>query len=119
MAAIQNVIRGDSLTLNLTVKNTDGTAYDLTGYKVFLTVVSALDLTAGVTTDTTAVIQKTISPVPSPTLGIISIALSSTDTNIAPGTYYYDLQFEDAGGSTTSVKADTLTVIADVTRRLA
>jgi hypothetical protein len=43
VAKLKNLIRGDAFTLTIPVKNADGTPFDFTGYKAFLTVKSDVD----------------------------------------------------------------------------
>ncbi len=114
-----SIIRGDTYTLTVTLLNTAGTAFDLTGYKAFFTAVSDYDTTGAIVLDPTAVITSTQSSVASPTLGVITFTLSTTQTNIASGTYYYDVQIQSAGGVVTTVLGpDVLKITPDVTRRL-
>lgn len=114
-----SILRGDNYTLNLTVKTSTGALQDLTGYKAFFTVVAALDEATVSVVDSTALISKTIASIPAPTTGVISFALTSTDTNVATGVYFYDVQIEDAGGVVTTIlPPDQITITPDVTRRL-
>ena len=114
-----SILRGDNYTLTVTVTNTSGTAFDLTGYKAFFTAVANLDVTTITVLDSSASIQQTISSIPTPTAGIIVFNFSPTDTNILPGTYFYDVQIESvAGAVTTILQPDQLIITPDVTRRL-
>jgi len=108
------VIRGDDVTLNATFKDENGTAINITGYTVFFTVKS--DLTA--TTDTGALISKTVTGHSSPTTGQTTVSLTSTDTNLAEGNYYYDFQTKDGSNKISSTDRGTFVVKTDVTRRI-
>ena len=109
------IIRGDTRTITATFVDSSGTALDLTGGKVFFTA----NASSEPTDDTSAVIEKDITSFSSPTSGVATITLSSTDTNITPGKYYYDCQFVSSSGVVTSLTPDTLTILADITRRVA
>lgn len=116
MASVKiEMIRGDTRTITATFVDSEGAAIDLTGGTVFFTVNADKEPSD----DSSAVITKDVSSFTDPTTGIQSITLSSTDTNITPGTYYYDCQFVSAGGVVTSKPKSTLTVKSDITRRTA
>lgn len=89
-----------------------GTPVDLTGGTVWFTV----NTSNSPSTDSGAVIQKSTSSFTDPTSGVVTFTLSSTDTDITPGTYYYDTQFVAADDSVTSTKRDKFIVISDITR---
>lgn len=108
------IIRGDDINLNLTFKDQDGTAINITGFKVYFTVKrrlgdgdSAALLSADVTSHTQPVLGKTI----------VLLAHSNTD-DISEGTYYYDLQLKDTGGNISSTKRGVFNVVEDVTKRI-
>lgn len=104
------LIRGDSASITFTISG-----LDLTGTTVFFTAKPALVDDSG---DSTAVITKEVTVHSNPTAGVTIIELDSTDTDVTPGTYYYDVQIKD-GSTITSIPARKLTVYADVTRRTA
>lgn len=112
MAKIK-IIRGDTRTITATFVDSDGEAIDLTGGEIFFTANSS----NAPSDDTGAVIEKDVSSFDAPTTGVQSITLTASDTNIAPGVYYYDLQFVSSAGVVTSVAQDRLTITADITRR--
>lgn len=115
MAQIRNYIRGDSRVLAINVVDATGNPVDITGGTVFFT----LNASNAPTDDTSAVLQKTQTSHTAPTLGQTTITLTNTDTqSIAPGNYYYDLQYKDASGNITSTKPDVFQIIGDVTRRI-
>ena len=118
MAKLKNLIRGDAFSLIIPVSNADGTPFDFTGYKAFLTVKSAVDADGEMSTDDTdAVLQVVVNSIANPTAGEAVIPVGAEDMEIPPGTYYYDVQFVPASGEPWSLKYDEFVVIPDVTRR--
>jgi hypothetical protein len=113
MTKIKDMIRGDTRSFPVTFYDSDGvTPLSLVGGTVKFTV----NATEEPSDNSAAVIQKTITVHTSPLNGQTTIALSSSDTNITPGEYYYDVQLTDASGNVLSKKKDILTVISDITR---
>jgi hypothetical protein len=79
----------------ITVTNVStGAPYDLTGKTVFFTVKKKDDEEAD---DSKAIIQKTITVHTSPTLGITTLSLAATDTNVPLDNYIWDLRVYQAG----------------------
>lgn len=112
---IANVIRGDTRTVNLTFLQSDGsTAIDLTGGTVYFTVQSSSDPAD----DTTELMfQKSEnSSFTDATAGQHTFTLTHSNTNIDPGTYWYDAEFKDAVGNYTSSYRGKFVVQSDVTR---
>jgi hypothetical protein len=103
------IIRGDTTSINFTVAGVD-----LTGATVFFTVKPEL---TDDSTDTNAVITKEVTSHSDPTAGETVIELDSTDTDVEPGVYYYDIQIKRASGTILSIPARKLKIWADVTRR--
>jgi hypothetical protein len=118
VAKLKNLIRGNAFSLTIPVRNADGTPFDLTGYKVFLTVKSSVDYTGEMTlNDDDAVLQVEVPSISNPTAGNVVIPVSASDMEIAPSTYYYDVQFVPSSGEPWSLHYDEFIVIPDVTRR--
>jgi hypothetical protein len=110
---ISNVIRGDTRTINLTFLEADGsTPINLAGGTAYFTVNSSSDPSD----DTSAAIQKTATSFTSASTGQHTFTLSHTDTNIAPGTYWYDAEFVDSLGSYLSAYRGKFIVQSDTTR---
>jgi len=110
---IKDVIRGDTRTVNLTFKAADGTtAINLAGGTVYFTVNSSSDPSD----DTGIAIQKSATSFTSASTGEHTFTLTHSDTNIAPGTYWYDAQFVDATGGYLSAYRGKFIVQSDVTR---
>lgn len=110
---ITNVIRGDTRTINLTFLEADGsTPIDLTGGTVYFTVNASDDPSD----DTGASIQKTATSFTNATEGEHTFTLTHSDTNIDPGSYWYDAQFKDSVGSYLSSYRGKFIVQSDITR---
>jgi len=113
MAAIKNVIRGDSHTINLTVTGPTGPV-DLTGSTVFFTV----NASNNPLNDDDAVIEKTVTTHSDPTAGETIIALDPADTaSVVIGDYFYDIQIKDPSGNISSLPKDKFQLVSDITRR--
>lgn len=112
---INNVIRGDTRTINLTFLESDGvTPINLTGGTVYFSVNSSSDPSS----DSSAAIEKsTTGPFTSPTTGQHTLVLSHTDTNIPAGTYWYDSQFVDSLGNYVSSYRGNFIVQSDIERQ--
>lgn len=89
--------RGDDRSYNITIKDAEGAAINITGYTVFFTVKKIP--TTNHPTDDNAVIKKVITSHVNAAQGITSVSLSRVDTKIDPRTYNYDIQIKDAGGN--------------------
>lgn len=110
---IANVIRGDTRIVNLTFLESDGsTPVNLAGGTVYFTVNTSSDPAD----DTTVAFQKIATNFTSPSTGQHTFTLTHSDTNITPGTYWYDSQFKDAVGNYLSSYRGKFIVQSDVTR---
>lgn len=107
------VTRGDSGQLDLTVKAADGTAYDLTGATLFLTVKAAL-----ADADSAATVRKEVTVHDDATAGQSHFDLVPADSPTA-GKLYYDVQLKTATGEIYTLFGGRWTVLADVTTRTA
>jgi len=103
--------RGDTGRLDVVVKQADGTAYDLTGSTLFLTVKNALT-----DTDEQAVIRKEITEHDDATEGESFFTLLEAD-NATTGTRRYDVQLVTDAGDTFTLFGGIWQVVADVTTR--
>lgn len=108
-----SIIRGDTRSIVVTVKNSAGSTVDITGGSVFFTA----NATEAPTDDTEAVIQKDVTSHSDAANGESTILLTADNTDVTPGDYYYDIQYVDSGGAVSSRKQGTLEVLADTTRR--
>lgn len=110
---IANVIRGDTRQINLTFLESDGsTPVNLTGGTVYFTVNSSSDPSD----DTGVAFQKTATSFTDATEGEHTFTLTHADTNITPGTYWYDAQFKDVSGNYLSSYRGKFIIQSDVTR---
>ena len=115
MANNIEVYRGDDKSISLTFTDkATGLAEDITGWTVYFTVKEAYDNDP---TDSAALITKDVTSHTAPTSGQTAIALTDTNTNISPGSYFYDIQAKDASGNIMTVVSGIFEVLADVTRR--
>jgi hypothetical protein len=105
--------RGDSGRLDVSVKQADGTAYDLTGATLFLTVKTALT-----DADSAAVIRKEVTAHDDATAGESHFDLLTTD-NATAGTRYYDVQLKTSDNKVYTLFGGLWKVLADVTARTA
>jgi hypothetical protein len=105
--------RGDSGRLDVSVKQADGTAYDLTGATLFLTVKNALT-----DADTAAVIRKEVTAHDNATGGLSHFDLLTTD-NATNGRRFYDVQLKDASSGVYTLFGGLWNVTQDVTTRTA
>ena len=105
--------RGDSGRLDVSVKQSDGAAYDLTGATLFLTVKNALT-----DADAVAVILKEVSAHDDAEEGESHFDLLTTD-NATAGPRYYDVQLKDSANKIFTLFGGLWKVLADVTARTA
>lgn len=103
------IIRGDTSDINFEVEG-----IDLTGTTVFFTAKAVIDADV---TDSAAAIAVEVTSHTDPTNGITVIPLSSTDTDVTPGIYFYDIQIKRGASTITSIRYRKLEVFADITRR--
>ena len=113
MAARANLIldRGATFSSDVTVSDTDGTAFDLTGYT------AAAKMAKGyASTQTRVIITAAINN--DPTTGVITLSLTADQTKAldAPARYVYDVEITKTSDSTvTRVIEGLITVSPDVT----
>ena len=113
MAARANlqIDRGATFSSDVTVSDTDGTAFDLTGYT------AAAKMAKGyASTQTRVTITATINN--DPTTGVITLSLTADQTKAldAPARYVYDVEITKTSDSTvTRVIEGLITVSPDVT----
>jgi hypothetical protein len=105
--------RGDSGRLDVTVTQSDGTAYNLTGATLFLTVKNALT-----DADSAAVIRKEVTVHDDATEGESHFDLLTTD-NATNGRRFYDVQLKDSAAKIFTLFGGLWTVTQDVTTRTA
>lgn len=105
--------RGDSGRLDVSVKQADGTAYNLTGSTLFLTVKNALT-----DADSAAAIRKEVTAHDDAAEGESHFDLLTTD-NATAATRYYDVQLKTSDSKVYTLFGGLWKVLADVTTRTA
>jgi hypothetical protein len=100
-----SVYRGDTKTVTATFTQ-DGSAYDLTGYTCYFTVKNKPDAD---NTDSEALIQKEVTNAVGD--GIVTFDLTSSDTQVAEGEYFYNIRIIDAGGNLITSTANNKFVV--------
>jgi len=105
--------RGDSGRLDVTVTQSDGTAYDLTGATLFLTVKNSLT-----DADSAAVIRKEVTAHDAPLAGESHFEILTGD-NATAGVRFYDVQLKDGADKIFTLFGGIWKVLADVTARTA
>lgn len=102
------ITRGDTATIDFNLAGVD-----LTDSTVFFTAKSTISNSAD---DSDAVIEVEVTSHSDPENGTTVIPLSSTDTNVTPGVYYYDIQVVDSSGNVTSIPVRKMQIFGDITR---
>jgi len=113
MAATANlrIDQGSTFTTDVTVTNTDGTAFDLTGYTASAKMALGYASTRTRVSFTTAIASDA-------TTGVITLSLTADQTNSleAPARYVYDIEILKTSDSTiTRVIEGIITVSPSVT----
>jgi len=102
------ITQGDEKAYNLTFKDGDGNAINITGSTVSFSAKARLS-------DTATVISKDVTNHTDPTNGKTTITLTTTDTNIDRGVYYYDIQIQGGGINRKTVVKGKLEITWQVT----
>jgi len=105
--------RGDSREYTLSFVDKNGTAIDITGWKVYFTLKRSIGQNDG-----SATLKKDIVNHESSIKGKTKIVLTSSDTDdLKPDNYVYDIQVKKPNGDVITVVMGSITIEADVTRR--
>lgn len=104
--------RGDTYTRNINLKDSAGDAIDASGWTIYFTVRKAF-ADISVSSDADALITKTVAGDVS---GIQTLTLTSTQTNINPGSYLYDIQIKKSDDTISSSSAGSFVINGDITR---
>lgn len=105
-------IRGDTFSLTLTF-STGGVPINITGWTIFFTLKNNIE-----DADADKVITKTVVSHTSPTTGVTTIALTAAETALLAGSYFYDVQYKQADGTTIMTCLEgILTFNKDITLR--
>jgi len=106
------IVKGDTSTIQITLKDSAGDAIDITGYTIWLTVKPVANNSDTVPIPT---IQKKVTTFTDPTGGIHLFTLSNSDTNITSGNYIYDIQIKDTESTITTPIIGDFVVKSEVT----
>lgn len=102
-------VRGDTKKFNISARDSDGQAFDLTGYTMTFTAKSDVDSDdAGAEIQVDAVVSSVSS-------GVGAFTLVPSDTAVAIGDYFYDVQISDGASNVYTLVTGTLTVTQDIT----
>jgi len=112
MVSTITINRQDTYARTINLTDSDGVAIDATGWTIYFTVRKNIPSTS-TTTDTDADISKTIAGDVS---GIQTLTLSSSDTDITPGTYWYDFEIKKTDDTISSSTKFPFVVKSDITR---
>jgi len=107
------IFQGDTKSITITITNDDGDAIDLTSYDT-ITFMAKSELSL---LDNEAEIDKAGSSGVDPTLGVITVDLTSTDTDIEIRDYFYGVEIRNTNTTPDTVHTvvrSTLTIKADV-----
>ena len=104
-----NVVRNDGHTFDLTFKDGDAVAIDITGWTVWMTAKESRS-----NPDSEAIFQKTVTSHSDATNGITQVVLTPTDLSCA-GSFYYDIQTKNVAGDIQTVIGGFLNITEDVT----
>jgi len=107
------IYRGDDEAFKLTFTDSAGSAVDITGYTVWMTV-----KTNETDTDANAQIQKKVTSHTNASGGISQVDMTDDDTDISIGTYYYDIQIKDGSGLITTILKAKFIVEQDITTNI-
>jgi len=100
------IYRGDTPTISVNVTDDNG-VFDLTGWAAKLTGKGNINLPA-------KILEKVITDIPNPELGIIVFELSATDTDMPIGEHYYDIEISK-DDKVHTINCDKIKVLQDVT----
>lgn len=103
--------RGDSDAKGFTVQDSDGVAVDVTGFSFKLTVNSEKAPSDQVN-EQFSIVGVLVDAVN----GRISFAPTTANTDITPGTYFYDIEQTDAGGNISTLIVGKALIIQDITK---
>jgi len=103
--------RGDSDAKGFIIQDSLGVAIDITGFTFKLTVSLDKDPTDQVNEQFSITGIITLA-----TAGTVSFAPTTTDTDITPGIYFYDIEQTDVSGAIKTVIKGRVRIIQDITK---
>lgn len=116
MAKNFKIIRGNTQTVNLTVRDASSLPAIAESDTIYFTAKPQYDNDE---TDANAVIQKTMNAreVLTPETGVVSFKLSASELNIVPGKYVYDIVLKQADSDRITLLEGKLTITPAATLR--
>lgn len=105
------ISRGDTVPWTFTIKDSAGTAVDITGFSFLLTV----DPSSEPANDTNNLFQLT-GTITNAAGGVVQFMMSAVQADQTPGEYFYDLQQTDGGGAIRTLAKGTFEFKQDVTK---
>ena len=103
--------RGDSSAKGFTVQDSNEVAIDITGFTFKLTINSEKD-----PTDTTNQQFTITGAITDATAGKVAFSPTTTDTDITPDTYFYDIEQTDDGGAVSTLIIGKCLIVQDITK---
>lgn len=106
--------RGDTLSRLITITNSDGTPFDLTGYTAFFTIKNISDNSDD---DSSAILAKNWTNHSDPVNGQTLLTATPAQMTIDEGTYKYDVQIKSPTANITTIIAGDISILEDITKR--
>ena len=103
--------RGDSDAKGFIIQNSAEVAIDITGFTFKLTVNSEKDPTTIDNQQFTVV-----GAITDALLGKVAFSPTTTNTDIAPGTYFYDIEQTDGSGAISTLIIGKCVIVQDITK---
>lgn len=104
--------RGDTYSKTFSFLDSDGNLFNATGWTAYFAVRRNKPNTS-TSSDNDALISKTI---PGTVSGETTFQLTSDNTNIDPGEYFYDFQINSPSSTVESTGPNSFVIVADITR---
>ena len=112
MSNRMDIIKRDDESFELTFVDIEGNPINLLDCTVFFTVKKRVT-----DTDEHAIIAKEITYFAAPTSGVAILDLTHEETDLHPGSYFFDVQVKDTRGDISSSEVGRLLVKQDITIR--
>lgn len=103
--------RGDTYGLVFTIKDSSGTAIDITGYSFLMTVDPSSE-----PTDADENLFQISGTITDASAGQVTFTPSSANTDQTPGVYRYDIQMTTTGSEIRTIVVGTFEIIQDITK---
>lgn len=103
--------RGDTVPDQVTVKNSDGTVKDITGYTFLLSVNTLRN-----PPDATTQLFQLTGTVAVGTDGVVTFPITSMQADQAINKFYYDVEMTDTGGKKKTILKDSYTFVQDISK---